>query len=295
MAPASVPLPLPLRAWIAPAVTHGTYFYLDLRTRSRPGWHLAFGGRESCDESYRLERQTYPFYTLEFIAEGFGQVSLGGGPEQVLRPGAVFIHGPSLPVTLHTAAGSTLIKYFLCLSGQGVRRELARHGLEPGLVGNISALGEMREWFQALLREAATPHPQTEAVCRHLSALILLKMAQRRSPQHPHATAARDRFQHCKDYLDAHCLTLSSIEEAAHHLHLDPASLSRLFRQHLGQSPYHYLLQRRMNLAAHELLASNALIKTIAARCGYPDPYHFSRLFKRTHGLSPDAYRRLRT
>ena len=40
------------------------------------------------------------------------------------------------------------------------------------------------------------------------------------------------------------------------------------------------------------LLDSSELsVKAIAAELGYPDPLYFSRLFSKTMGLSPRAYR----
>jgi AraC-like DNA-binding protein len=46
-----------------------------------------------------------------------------------------------------------------------------------------------------------------------------------------------------------------------------------------------------MNLAAEFLLASDCLVKEAAARVGFSDADHFSRVFRAVHGVPP---RRLR-
>jgi AraC-like DNA-binding protein len=47
----------------------------------------------------------------------------------------------------------------------------------------------------------------------------------------------------------------------------------------------------KMQRACHLLDNSDMSIKAVAAALGYSDPLYFSRLFKKTLGLSPRAYR----
>jgi AraC-like DNA-binding protein len=54
------------------------------------------------------------------------------------------------------------------------------------------------------------------------------------------------------------------------------------------------LLDIRLNAARHLLgLPPPLAINVIAHRCGFVDPSHFSRCFRRAHGMSPGQYRRL--
>ena len=58
-----------------------------------------------------------------------------------------------------------------------------------------------------------------------------------------------------------------------------------------GMSPSKYLTQLRMEAAATMLRSTSLLVAHIAPLVGYPDPLHFSRVFSRTMGCSPSAYR----
>jgi AraC family L-rhamnose operon transcriptional activator RhaR len=71
---------------------------------------------------------------------------------------------------------------------------------------------------------------------------------------------------------------------------LDPAYLSRLFKQHTGLPPMRYLAQRRVEHAA-SLLRSDLSIQQVAALAGWPEPSYFARRFKAATGLTPSAYR----
>lgn len=64
----------------------------------------------------------------------------------------------------------------------------------------------------------------------------------------------------------------------------------QLFRQELGTTPKHYLLNQRMEAARKLLVNSESTIDEIAAMTGYADRYHFSKAFKKFYFLPPAAY-----
>lgn len=67
--------------------------------------------------------------------------------------------------------------------------------------------------------------------------------------------------------------------------------LSRLFHEYAGVSPSRYLTGYRMEQAKKLLRDSRLSIGEIAERVGYPDPFHFSKTFKNTIGVSPSQFR----
>jgi len=50
-------------------------------------------------------------------------------------------------------------------------------------------------------------------------------------------------------------------------------------------------MRLKLNKAASLLLTSSRPVHEVAAQVGFEDPYHFSRNFKKFHGLSPRNYR----
>ena len=67
--------------------------------------------------------------------------------------------------------------------------------------------------------------------------------------------------------------------------------LSRLFHEYAGISPSRYLTGYRIEQAIKLLRDSRLSIGEIAERVGYPDPFHFSKTFKNTVGVSPSQFR----
>lgn len=71
------------------------------------------------------------------------------------------------------------------------------------------------------------------------------------------------------------------------------AAFSARFASLIGTPPMTYLTGWRMTLAADLLRDTNATIATVAREVGYDNAFAFSTAFKRIHGHSPTAWRRL--
>jgi two-component system response regulator YesN len=67
--------------------------------------------------------------------------------------------------------------------------------------------------------------------------------------------------------------------------------LTRIFHHGTGVTLQRYLIDYRV-LCAKQLLTDTELsIQEIGARVGYPDPFHFSKVFKQNAGVNPTQYR----
>src|ERR1035438_1509962 len=111
---------------LSSAVTTGDYFFLELGPRSNGPAEVAFGGRELCAENYSVQRTTFSFPTLEFVAEGVGQISFGRTDPHLLQAGTLFAYGPGIRFDMKTSPGRTMVKYFICLTGHGSLEETRR-------------------------------------------------------------------------------------------------------------------------------------------------------------------------
>lgn len=104
------------------------------------------------------------------------------------------------------------------------------------------------------------------------------------------AIANREAAFCARDFIEAHLdshFSLADLERATGH---DRWQLSRDFRAMFGTSPYRYLTLRRLDRARGRMLAGLSLAETALAG-GFADQSHFSRMFKRTFGLTPNLWR----
>jgi AraC family transcriptional regulator len=66
---------------------------------------------------------------------------------------------------------------------------------------------------------------------------------------------------------------------------------SRAFRNTAGDTPYRYVLRRRIERAKHMLKATQAPISEVAGACGFTSPANFAKTFARFVGSTPKHYR----
>ena len=82
--------------------------------------------------------------------------------------------------------------------------------------------------------------------------------------------------------------TLDQLTEAAH---LKKTAFLEAFRRVTGTTPGRYMMQFRLEQARDMLLNTDFSVSEIAARCGFSDPFYFSRCFSRQFSLPPSRYR----
>lgn len=76
---------------------------------------------------------------------------------------------------------------------------------------------------------------------------------------------------------------------------LSVTQFSAEFRRFFKTSPMNYVLRVRMHRALHYLSDHSMNISEVAQRCGFADPFYFSKQFKKHFGTSPRDYRRTST
>jgi len=67
---------------------------------------------------------------------------------------------------------------------------------------------------------------------------------------------------------------------------------NELFSVFFGVSPKEYIIRMQLDTARNLLATSNDPIGQIASACGFGDVYYFSKVFRKTMGMTPSEYRR---
>ncbi len=133
---------------------------------------------------------------------------------------------------------------------------------------------------QASLQPAMSPAPGNKSI--NVTSLDLSDRTRWKASQRVEASV-RHMMTHLNQPLKVS--TLSALAG------LSNSSFYTLFKSATGYSPMDFFIRARMRQAAELLDGTTLLIKEVATRLGYDDPYYFSRLFKAVHGLAPTEYR----
>lgn len=81
------------------------------------------------------------------------------------------------------------------------------------------------------------------------------------------------------------------VEELAETACISIDHFIRLFKQEVGSTPMHFIIEKKMTRAQFILATESMPIKEISYLLGYDDPSYFSRLFRNYVGCSPQKYR----
>lgn len=82
-----------------------------------------------------------------------------------------------------------------------------------------------------------------------------------------------------------------SLESISSHVELSVSQFCVLFKKKTSRAPIAYLTHLKIQSASQLLDFSTLQINEIAQKVGYQDPFYFSRIFTKTMGKSPKAYR----
>lgn len=83
-----------------------------------------------------------------------------------------------------------------------------------------------------------------------------------------------------------------TLTDLADEVRLSPSYFCKAFKKSFGTSPLAHVQIKRIERAKDLMLTSNASLADIAFDCGLCDQAHFSRIFRKTTGLSPSQWRK---
>lgn len=147
--------------------------------------------------------------------------------------------------------------------------------------------------FNELASESRRDTPEAASAAQHLLALLLIEA--RRVFQNVHNDGPNQAVTlatRALRFIEEHCLRPISLADVADALGRSPAHVTTAVRVATGQPVLAWILAGRMHEARRRLFYSNEPIESIAEHTGYADATHFTRLFRREHGVTPAAWRK---
>jgi AraC-like DNA-binding protein len=145
--------------------------------------------------------------------------------------------------------------------------------------------------FPRIKNRLAANHADSEAENNADVAAIIAALVADRSPGRSSSAPQHPPMADMMRQTRAELGRAWSIVDFSALMGLSSSQVYRRFQKVVGSSPMNWLRRERMNAAKRLLVQTNTPISEIALRCGYPDPLHFSREFRRVTGLSPTAFR----
>jgi len=122
--------------------------------------------------------------------------------------------------------------------------------------------------------------------------ILLLAEINKCSAPHKEKTAQSDKVIRALDYIQTHFLQPISLKDVAKGVHCSPSYIATLVKQETGYSVGDWLTRTRLTEACSRLIHTQESIASIGEQVGWSDVTHFIRVFKRSLGQTPAAWRK---
>lgn len=94
-----------------------------------------------------------------------------------------------------------------------------------------------------------------------------------------------------KDYVESRLFEQPNLQEVANFLYMNPAYISKRFKEETGETFTDYTHRLRMKKAVTLLADTNYKVGRISKELGYKDSSYFIRVFKREFNQTPHEFR----
>jgi AraC-like DNA-binding protein len=235
-------------------------------------------------EEWSLHSAANAFWRLYWPTSRGGVITFDGADYELV-PGCLYLISP------HTAFDSEcpqpFSKWYLHFNAGGLPQDC-----RPGIV-KLRPTARIRKLLDATCPKDKRSKSSAEPAIHPLESLgLVLLVLQQSLPQFAAESNADSRLPGCIDYLQNHMQEKVTLAELARFAGISPRTLSQLFVTKLGFLPMRYLIELRLNQAIKLLRHTDHSIEQIAAECGFPNRYYFTRMLSKYRKTTPAAFRR---
>ena len=276
--------------FISQQVSESDCFFLDLNPSPQAGFSVTCGGLEHCNTDYRIQRNRFQYFGLEYIIGGTCSLTLDGITYQ-LRPGCIFCYGPRTRHEIRNTGDGPLIKYFVDFTGPDVAKVIGDPFLRSPVPYQLPQLRSMHALFQQILETGKQGGQGCQRILRKTLELIAMTTRFKAIDLMVSSSGGYLTFTRIFSHIEANYARIRSIEKLASECHISCGHMARLFKKFSEESPWQMVVRLKMNRAAELLLSEDITIKSAANRISFDDAYHFSRAFKKYFGMAPRDFR----
>ena len=247
-------------------------------------------GRSDTMAGHRFGPAVRPYYLIHYILAGSGTFRVNG-IDYHLHSGQGFFIEPNYQ-TYYIADELTPWSYvWLGFTGSYATTLVEQLAIsEQTPVFNNDHYYELADCVNQIIQRPLT---NTATTLRANSNLLrFLSLIADSTVVSGHRTAQQNPYvDRAIAYLARHVATASA-DQLAQAVNLDRSYLSTLFKQVTDLTPGQYIRNFRITKARHLLESSALPVEEVAQQCGYDHANSFTRIFKRTYGMTPREYRK---
>lgn len=253
-------------------------------------YRLHVAGQRSCDRSHAPIGARFNHHTLVYTYSGAGMVRMGRASAAAHAGSIAWVDtSQSYQHACHPEAESWSYLW-MGLEGHGLDMVFARLRVASNPVFTSQETVAAEAHFHRVVELIRGKSPAIGSACNAIAAQLIAiiagacadTMAGRNLPSRLAAVMQAVRTDPARRW---------SVDDLADIAQVSASQLFRQFRRHVGMTPLDWVRHERIDLAKQLLSGTDMPVAAVALYCGYPDPFHFSREFRRLTNIAPSGFR----
>lgn len=249
-----------------------------------------------CQKIYDIDMGSYRpngrvDYHILYIHEGCCYVTLKD--KTIAAPaGSVIIFLPRQKQDYKFYKQDQSISYYIHFTGSACSQLIKDLELDERNIYNIGKSIYIQKLFNYLIDEFHQKQKYNKYRIQGLILEILSLIARKNSVMLYSDPVTNKKFHDICKFIYSNFSKNYSIKDYAEMCNLSESRFSHLFTEIIGINPKQYLIKTRIETAKDLLINSDLTVLQISETIGILNQNYFSRLFKKSTGLSPSEYRR---
>jgi AraC-like DNA-binding protein len=229
-------------------------------------------------------------YQLLYIAEGKARFQIRE-EMYTLEKGSCVLYSPEEPQYYYYHLEDTPDIYWVHFSCHRENDFLQKTGFQNNNIYSVGTHISYVQLFDAMIQELQLKQPFFEEQLRFMMQELLLKMGRNQIREKTIFESYNKEVEEAIRLFHQTPEKEFTIKEFTKERGLNYYRFIDNFTHYIGVSPRQYIINIRMTIAKDLLMNSLFQITEVARLTGYENALYFSRLFKKTCGLSPTEYR----
>ncbi|GIP31234.1 helix-turn-helix transcriptional regulator [Paenibacillus sp. J2TS4] len=244
-----------------------------------------------------IEKRAHHDYDLWIVQSGTISIQMQG-VTGIAQAGDLIFFSPHIPYMATTENGCSFYYCHFDFAVGNHSRVLDEFNLPCVISG--SEIKDGLQWINHALDAYRAKEPMSAIRLKGCLTLLLTQIIQNSGKKaaslqqmtkpSPQESRKLDVLQPVFSYIHQHIHRPLAIRELAEIARMSEKYFITFFKKTVGITPGQYLHQHRMNRARDYLYQQKYTVKEIAGLLGYPDPYTFSKAFKKHYHVPPSKF-----
>lgn len=259
------------------------YFHNASEIARKLYFNLLCCGCYSCDNHYKVKRNTYHSFLLLYVIKGNGYVIINDEEIQIKKNTLVLIDC-TIPHEYGSKLGWNIFwgHFNGSLARQWYHQIIKKNNGIKQLDNTSACYNEFKELIDIHKEESGS----NEAYTNRLLVDIISELMVDNIPK------SQDRpFTNIAGFINNNLDKQITVDELAKRACMSKYHFIRVFNKEFGFTPHEFIIHSRINAAKFYMLTSDKSIKEIVYLCGFNNESAFSNTFKKIVGKTPGQYR----